>query len=90
MNKCAVLVLPTQYAAQQIKASLVNYRGWDWDSIRLVTGVDKEDRHDTWYTRLTITTYGNNLKIWICNLSTLCKSKNTTVKSMNARNINEM
>ena len=39
--ECAVLVLPTQYAAQQIKASLVDYRKWDWETIRLVTGMDK-------------------------------------------------
>ena len=42
-RECAVLVLPTQYAAQRIKASLVSFREWDWDTIRLVTGVDKED-----------------------------------------------
>ena len=44
-RECAVLVLPTQYAAQQIKASLVDDRKWDWETIRLVTGVDKEDQH---------------------------------------------
>ena len=39
-----VIVLPTQYACQKIKTSLVQFRHWSPDAVRLVTGVDKEDK----------------------------------------------
>ena len=53
-----VIVLPTQYACQKIKESLIHFRRWQEDRIRLVTGVDKEDRFHMGYTQITITTYG--------------------------------
>ena len=53
-----VIVLPTQYACQKIKTSLVRFRGWSQDKVRLVTGVDKEDVFWKRYTEITVTTYG--------------------------------
>ena len=53
-----VIVLPTQYACQKIKESLVEFRGWPADRIRLITGADKEDILQWGHTQFTITTYG--------------------------------
>ena len=83
-------MLPTQYAAQQIKASLVSFRRWEWRSIRLVTGVDKEDPHANRHTRLTITTYGM-LWRWLTSVDPAGHSNSSTdilrSCSMNCRDV---
>ena len=57
-DKAIMVVFPTQYGAQNIKTSFIDFRGKDPERLRLVTGIDKQDKFYHSWTRFQIVTYG--------------------------------
>ena len=43
-GRAIMVVFPTQYGAQNIKTSFIDFRGKDPERLRLVTGIDKQEK----------------------------------------------
>ena len=57
-RQAVLVVVPTQYAAQMMVESFVNFRKWKRYQLQLRTGADKDDVFHREYTQLSIVTYG--------------------------------
>ena len=56
-RQAVLVVVPTQYAAQMMVESFVNFRKWKRYQLQLRTGADKDDVFHREYTPLSIVTW---------------------------------
>ena len=57
-EKAVMIVFPTQFGCQNIKESLIDFRGHKASRLTLRTGIHKQDWVEEGYTSIQIVTYG--------------------------------
>ena len=58
LHQAVMIVFPTQFGCLKIRDSLLEFRGHDYWTVNLRTGVDKDDRFHWEHTKFQVVTYG--------------------------------
>ena len=58
LHQAVMIVFPTQFGCLKIRDSLLEFRGHDYWTVNLGTGVDKDDRFHWEHTKFQVVTYG--------------------------------